>query len=72
MTTITVYLKSGQTFSYEVSNGEKAREHAYAIWMGGYRHNDGSTMEWYGPHWIDKIKISPAPGTAYLDKQAGT
>lgn len=72
MAVITVYLKSHQVFTYEVSTPFKAREHAYKIMQEGYMHNDGEVFEWYGPHWIDKIKITPAPKTAYVDKTCGT
>jgi hypothetical protein len=72
MATIMVYLKSGQVFEYEISDPIKGREHAYAIFQTGYRHNDGKEFVWYGPHWIDKIKIIPAPDTNYHDKERGT
>jgi len=70
--TIIIYLKSGQVFSYEVSSPFKGREHAWKIWREGYRSNDGKEFCWYGPHWIDKIKIIPAPKTAYIDRNRGT
>jgi len=70
--TIIIYLKSHQVFRYQVSSAFKAREHAYKIWQEGYMHNDGEEFIWYGPHWIDKIKISPAPKTRYVDKSCGT
>lgn len=72
MTTIRVYFKSGQTFAYEVADGNKAREHCYAIWKTGYRANDGKVQTWYGPHWIDKIVVVPAPSTSYTDTSGGT
>jgi hypothetical protein len=70
--TVKVYLLTGQVFSYTIPNPEKGREHAYKIWTEGYRHNDGKEFVWYGPHWIDKIKITPAPKTAYPDQETGT
>lgn len=50
-----VYLKNGNVDVYEVENQWKAREHAEKIWCGGYRGVVGSRMEWFGPHYIDKV-----------------
>jgi len=69
---IKVYLKSGQVFEYYIDNPNKGREHAYKIWQEGFRHCDGKELVWYGPHWIDKIKIIPAPQTNYPSKMGGT
>jgi hypothetical protein len=62
--TISVYLKSGQVFEYDITSdtqenlSSKAREHMYAIFQGGYRSGIERGICWYGPHWIDKIKVS--------------
>jgi len=69
---VIVYLKSSQVFEYEIDNPQKGREHAYQIFQTGYRHNDGKEFVWFGPHWIDKIKIVPAPDTNYPDREKGT
>jgi len=52
---IYVYLRNGNVDVYEVESVFKAREHAEKIWSTGYRTRIGSRMEWFGPHWIDKI-----------------
>jgi hypothetical protein len=52
---IEVYFKNGNLFKYTVESAVKAREHAKAIWDGGYRVKVGNRHEWYGPHYIDKI-----------------
>jgi hypothetical protein len=72
MSKIKVYLKSGIVYEYGVSTPEKGREHCFKIMQEGYRHNDGKEFTWFGPHWIDKIKIDPAPSTSYPDKESGT
>ena len=73
-TTISVYFKTGQVFQYDVLDSFKAREHMSKIWEHGYRSADesGTELVWYGPHWIDKIKCSPAPSTNYPDLKSGT
>lgn len=62
--TIVVYLKGGTVHNYKInadtehSLGAKAREHCYAIMSSGFRANPGcGQFEWFGPHWIDKIKV---------------
>jgi hypothetical protein len=50
-----IYLKNGNVDVYEVESVLKAREHAEKIWSGGYRMRVGTRMEWFGPHWVDKI-----------------
>ena len=72
MATVKVYLVSGVVYEYEIVNPNKGREHAYKIMNEGYRHNDGKEFVWYGPHWIDKVKIDPPPETHYPDKESGT
>ena len=48
--TINVYMDNGNIFKYQVvGNQDKPREHSAAIVKDGYRHNDGSTYEHYGP-----------------------
>lgn len=78
--TIRVYLKyGGGGFEYDIfaASAElvaaKAREHLGAIAANGYRHNDGLTsLEWFPPHWIDKIKIVGQVPTLYPDRPIGT
>ena len=77
---IEVYLRyGGMKFSYEIeaadedSLGVKAREHCGAIFADGYRHNTGKgEFEWFGPHWIDKIKVKGLIPTCYPDTCCGT
>lgn len=68
---VQVYLDDGRVFEYEVPNAEKVREHASAIVMGGYRHNNGKIFEHYPPHRILKVK-SESIDTMYPDKTRGT
>lgn len=72
MFTIQVYLDDGRVFEYEVATPEKVREHAHAIVMTGYRHNDGNIFEHYPPHRILKVKCSQAISTLYADRVRGT
>ena len=80
MATVRVYLRNGGgVFEYDITGptdeevGVKAREHVGAISVGGYRHNDGETvLEWFPPHWIDKIKVVGKIPTAYPDRPSGT
>ena len=72
MAKVIVYLKSGVTYEYEIADVNKGREHAHKIMTEGYRHNDGKEFVFFGPHWIDKIKIVPPPDTKYPDKESGT
>lgn len=68
---ISVYLDDGRVFEYDVESSEKVREHAHAIIITGYRHNDGNIFEHYPPHRISKVKSSNIP-TLYTDKTRGT
>ena len=78
--TINVYLKGGAKHSYTVEAdcdnylGAKVREHVFAIASGGFRANSGcGEFEWFGPHWIDKIKITGCNvPTIYATKPTGT
>lgn len=55
MIKIYVYLKNGNVDAYKVENEWKAREHAEKIWKTGLRKKVGNRLEWFGPHYIDKI-----------------
>ena len=75
MTKISVYLDTGIVFSYEVEGEAKAREHAHAIVMTGYRHtpqSDDSVLEWYPPQRILKVKCEGGMSTKYTDTSRGT
>jgi hypothetical protein len=69
--TLEIYLDNGVVYSYEVASQQKVREHAYAIVMTGYRHNDGDVFEHYPPHRILKVKASKID-TKYTDNVSGT
>jgi len=70
---INVYLDDGRVYSYEVPNELKAREHAAAIVLGGYRHNDGMEFEHYGPQRVLKVKVTGGVvATKYPDSGTGT
>jgi len=60
MIKLSVYMDDGRVFEYDVSSPDKAREHASAIIITGYRHTPKETddLEWYPPHRINKIKIN--------------
>lgn len=68
---IKVYLDDGRVFSYSVESSGKVREHASAIILTGYRHNDGKVFEHYPPHRILKVKSEGIP-TNYPDTESGT
>lgn len=78
--TIYIYLMGGTKHSYQFSAetdallGAKAREHVYAIASGGFRANSGKDdFEWFGPHWIDKIKVVGCNvPTVYTTEPTGT
>ena len=53
--TVSVYFKNGNVFSYDVSSALKAREHAEKIWTSGFRTEIDGKTEWFGPHYVDKI-----------------
>lgn len=55
MIIVYIYFKNGNVHTYKVENQFKAREHAEKIWTTGFRAKVGSRMEWFGPHYIDKI-----------------
>jgi hypothetical protein len=69
--TLEIYLDNGVVYSYEVASQQKVREHAHAIVMTGYRHNDGDVFEHYPPHRILKVKASKID-TKYTDNVSGT
>ena len=77
---IKVYLRNagGACFEYAI-NAEtedelnvKVREHLGQIAAGGYRHCSKGILEWFPPHWIDKVKILGDVTTNYPDKPSGT
>lgn len=73
MNTIHIYLDDGRVFEYEVSNPDKAREHASAIINTGYRHTAEGVLEYYPPHRILKVKATGEHiDTSYPDKVRGT
>jgi hypothetical protein len=63
-----VYFKNGNVYSYEVASAAKAREHAWAIWMTGYRVKVNDRHEWFGPHYIDKIAWDGEDDTILANK----
>lgn len=67
-TTIFVYFKNGNVYSYAVSCAEKAREHADKIWTTGYRTIVDGRHEWFGVHYIDKICWSGEDKTYLAEK----
>jgi hypothetical protein len=70
---VQTYLDDGRVFEYSVTDEGKAREHASAIVMGGYRHNTGKDyLEHYPPHRILKVKLVGNISTKYPDKVRGT
>jgi len=71
MKTIKVYLDDGRIFKYNVITESSVREHAAAIIVGGYRHNDGEVFEHYPPHRILKVKCNNI-STNYPDEVEGT
>jgi hypothetical protein len=70
---IATYLDDGRVFEYEVSSPDKAREHAAAIVLSGYRHTVDGEMEHYPPHRILKVKAAgEGITTMYPDTVRGT
>jgi hypothetical protein len=77
--TVRVYMKSGGAiFEYDLEADDagaltaKAREHLAKIADGGYRHCANGVLEWFPPHWIDKVKITGGIQTSYPDRCSGT
>jgi hypothetical protein len=69
---VQVYLDNGVVYEYNVKGAHKAREHAAAIILGGYRHNDGKDeYEHYPPHRISKVKVKGSIPTKYPDRTSG-
>ena len=77
---VKVYLRDagGTTFQYEIVAPDagtltvKAREHLGQIAAGGYRHCANGVLEWFPPHWIDKVKVTGDISTSYPDTPGGT
>lgn len=77
---IKVYLRNagGACFEYIIhakssdTLNAKAREHLGQIAVGGYRHCSNGILEWFPPHWIDKVKITGDVSTKYPDWPSGT
>lgn len=72
---VSVYMRDGRVFEYDVSSPLRAREHAWKIITEGYRHTppDTDDLEWYPPHAIDKVKVEGgAESTAYRDRVRAT
>ena len=78
--TVRVYLRTGGVcFEYDIEAvtaealTAKAREHLGKIQAEGYRHCAGDgVLEWFPPHWIDKVKITGPIITSYPDRASGT
>ena len=78
--TVSVYLRNagGAKFMYdfEAETEEeltvKGREHLGQIATSGYRHCADGILEWFPPHWIDKVKITGGIQTSYPDRCSGT
>jgi len=79
--TVHVYLRNagGAKYSYDIEEETKealtvkAREHIGQIQMGGYRHcSNNGVLEWFPPHWIDKVKVVGHIITSYPDRMSGT
>ena len=72
---IKVYLKNagGGGFEYIINEktsallNVKAREHIGQIWANGYRHCNKGVLEFFPPHWIDKIKVTGDVSSSYPD-----
>lgn len=77
---IKVYLRNAGGACYEyIVNAKtsaelnvKVREHLGQIAAGGYRHCSKGTLEWFPPHWIDKVKVTGDVSTSYPDSPSGT
>jgi hypothetical protein len=70
-----IYFKDGRVFEYEVVNAVSARAHMAKIWEHGYRTVSSGDLEWYGSHYIDKIKYKPTKDeilSDYPDTVRGT
>lgn len=64
-----VYFTNGNVAIYEVENQWKAREHAEKIWSTGIRWKVGNRLEWFGPHYIDKICWDLEDERDYLEEK---
>ena len=72
---LVIYFKDGRVFEYSVSKGTDARAHMSKIWETGYRSTSDGTLQWYGPHYIDKMKYIPDQDEVlsnYPDEVRGT
>ena len=73
---IRVYLDDGRIFKYTIPDdeaGSHSREHSAAIVKDGYRHNDGTRFEHYGPHRILKVRVvGERIFTQFTDESDGT
>lgn len=75
--TVAVYLDDSRVFEYKTNDAVKAREFAVKMGETGLRalYEDGAgvlTWEFYPPHRIDKIKVTPAIASNYTGKFRGT
>lgn len=79
--TIKVYLRNagGAYYSYTIEEATKedvtakAREHLGQIRENGFRHSSGEgKLEWFPPHWIDKVKMEGDILTDYPSTGGGT
>lgn len=61
MVTINVYMQDGRTFTYDVEDSTKAREHAHRIINYGWRNVRYKKMEYYPVHQILKITWNHEP-----------
>lgn len=76
---IQTYLLGGTKHEYIITAdntadlGAKAREHCAAIMLNGFRSNSGENeFTWFGPHWVDKIKVIGTVYTTYPTVPTGT
>jgi hypothetical protein len=68
MGVLSVYFKDGRVFEYKVSDCITARAHMDKIWQNGYRSVADGCLQWYGPHYIDKMKFTPDSNDEVLSK----
>ena len=54
-TNVKVYMQDGRVFTYNVTDPQKAREHAHRIINFGWRHHENGVEEYYPVHQVLKV-----------------
>ena len=69
-TEISVYMRDGRVFKYDVASTNKAREHAHRIINFGWRHHENGREEYYPVSQVLKVTFPMSEPDTLAEKYA--